>query len=300
MSDPRDHAEPAVVDVKRLRYFVAVAEELHFTRAAGRLGITQSSLSAAIRRLEDERGVELFRRSTRSVALTAEGERLLVESRALLAAVERFIAPPRPTTTLRVGVSPPLRRPLLDAIVAECTRQGSRVIAVRQEFSGALLRGVNEGSLDVALTLAAPQPPAGVLVERLTAVPLKIALAASDPRTARPSLALAELADLGLQVFGDPDGAGARAAAVLACRDAGLDPRLYISAYPYATPELSDGRAFALRPDVPDQWFEGVVYVPITPPAPTVSIELARRPGHNDVIAGFAEIARRVSGRVVP
>ena len=156
-----DHADTAAVDVRRLRYFVAVAEELHFTRAARRLGITQSSLSAAIRRLEDERGVVLLRRSTRSVALTDAGARLLVEARALLAAVERFNAPPSPSTTLRVGVTPPLRGTLLDPIVAACTTAGhSRVISVRMEFTGALVRGVDDGSLDVAFTLAPSEPPA--------------------------------------------------------------------------------------------------------------------------------------------
>src|SRR5690349_8354466 len=113
-----EHAD-ASVDVRRLRYFAVVAEELHFTRAAMRLGITQSSLSGAIQRLEAERGAPLLRRSTRRVSLTAEGERLLRKSRPLLRAVDRFAEPEPRGATLRVGVTPPARTGLLDVIAAE-------------------------------------------------------------------------------------------------------------------------------------------------------------------------------------
>src|SRR3954468_5431950 len=99
----------ANVDLRRVRYFVAVAEELHFTRAATRLGITQSSLSAAIQRLEAEHGAPLLRRSTRRVALTTEGRRVLRDARGLLRAADRFAAPRGRAATLRIGVCPPAR-----------------------------------------------------------------------------------------------------------------------------------------------------------------------------------------------
>jgi DNA-binding transcriptional LysR family regulator len=73
------------LDLRLLRAFVAVAEELHFTRAANRLYVAQQALSRDIRRLEEQVGSPLFVRSTRSVALTAEGERLLVHARSLIA-----------------------------------------------------------------------------------------------------------------------------------------------------------------------------------------------------------------------
>jgi DNA-binding transcriptional LysR family regulator len=76
---------PDDVDMRLLRHFVAVAEELHFTRAATRLYVAQQALSRDIRRLEEHVGVQLFIRTTRRVALTAEGERLLVRARELLA-----------------------------------------------------------------------------------------------------------------------------------------------------------------------------------------------------------------------
>src|SRR5215218_4200367 len=73
------------LDLRLLRHFVAVAEELHFTRAAARLYLAQQALSRDIGRLEQQLGVRLFIRTTRRVALTAEGERLLVRARELLA-----------------------------------------------------------------------------------------------------------------------------------------------------------------------------------------------------------------------
>jgi DNA-binding transcriptional LysR family regulator len=73
------------LDVRLLRHFVAVAEELHFTRAAARLYVAQQALSRDIRRLEQQLGVRLLTRTTRRVALTPEGERLLLRARELLA-----------------------------------------------------------------------------------------------------------------------------------------------------------------------------------------------------------------------
>jgi DNA-binding transcriptional LysR family regulator len=78
------------VDLRRLRYFVAVAEELHFGRAAARLHMSAPPLSQRIRELEHELGLALFERTSRKVALTTAGERLLVDARDVLRAMDRF------------------------------------------------------------------------------------------------------------------------------------------------------------------------------------------------------------------
>src|SRR3954447_16801176 len=163
----------ANVDLRRVRYFVAVAEELHFTRAAQRMGITQSSLSAAIQRMEAEHGAPLLRRSTRRGALTPEGPRVLREARALLRAADRFATPPERTATLRIGTCPPARVPLLDAIVGECVQSGfSEQIALREELSGALLDALDAGDVDIVVTLATDAESDGRHVELLATVPL--------------------------------------------------------------------------------------------------------------------------------
>ena len=82
--------EPSI-EIRQLRYFVAVAEELHFGRAAERLHMSQSPLSRAIRELEQDLGLVLFVRTTRSVELTAAGSVLLERSRRALAEIDRAI-----------------------------------------------------------------------------------------------------------------------------------------------------------------------------------------------------------------
>ena len=79
------------MDLRQLRYFVTVAEELHFSRAAGRLHLAQSALSAQVRHLEEEIGGPLLVRTTRRVTLTAAGEALFTEGRAILAAVDEAV-----------------------------------------------------------------------------------------------------------------------------------------------------------------------------------------------------------------
>jgi DNA-binding transcriptional LysR family regulator len=115
-----DETAGPILDLRRLRYFVAVAEELHFGRAAGRLYITQPVLSRQIRLLEQDLGAQLLERSSRQVRLTVPGERLLEDGRMLLAAAEaarrRCLASAAARPTLTIGfwgcewIAPALRR----------------------------------------------------------------------------------------------------------------------------------------------------------------------------------------------
>src|SRR3954447_26851572 len=97
------------MDLQHLRYFVAVADQLHFTRAARRLYVDQGALSGAIRRLEKELGVRLFDRDSHRVELTPAGAALYPEALSLLAGAERLVATAAahrsaPVTTLRIGL----------------------------------------------------------------------------------------------------------------------------------------------------------------------------------------------------
>lgn len=105
------------LDIRLLRSFVTVADELHFTRAAARLYVAQQALSRDIRRLEDELGTQLFVRTTRRVTLTAEGERLLAGARELVALHDRLLA------EVRTPV-----RPVVVDILSEGRLTGSRIL----------------------------------------------------------------------------------------------------------------------------------------------------------------------------
>src|SRR4051794_26048843 len=91
------------MELRHLRYFVAVAEELSFTRAAARLHIAQPALSVQVRRLEDELGVALLDRSRRAVALTDAGALMLAEARSLLGTLDQTVELVRRTASGEVG-----------------------------------------------------------------------------------------------------------------------------------------------------------------------------------------------------
>ncbi|MDQ0584837.1 LysR family transcriptional regulator [Streptomyces rishiriensis] len=185
------------MESRPLRYFVAVAEELNFARAAERLGISSPPLSRAIRLLETELGAVLFERTTHRVALTPAGEVLLSEARFALTALEaagrraRRAAAPEPKLALAVKADG--HAGLLEAILARFASDPAAVpVAVRlcgwQEQSRLLRRG----EADVAL-VHEPYDRTGLDTEELATEPRVAALAVSHPLAARDALCLADL-----------------------------------------------------------------------------------------------------------
>ena len=144
-------------ELRHLRYFVAVAEELSFSRAADRLHMAPSPLSAAIRQLESELGVDLFVRTTRHVELTAAGRRLLADGPGALAAVEAAFANTQRAGrgmlgTLRLGVSTVTRHELRPALLARLRERAPGIQAdVSMSTTGAIVRELLSRRLDVAV-----------------------------------------------------------------------------------------------------------------------------------------------------
>jgi DNA-binding transcriptional LysR family regulator len=154
-----------VPELRHLRYFVAVAEELSFSRAADRLHMAPSPLSAAIRRLEAELGVDRFVRTTRHVELTDAGRRLLAEGAGALAAVEAAFANATRAGqgvigTLRLGVSTVTRYELRPALLALLRDRAPGIQAdVSMSTTGALVRELLSRRLDVAVTFCLEPTP---------------------------------------------------------------------------------------------------------------------------------------------
>ena len=145
------------MELRHLRYFVAVAEEENVTRAAERLRISQPPLSRQIRDLEEELGVELFARTARSIRLTEEGKVFLEEARAVLqrtdeAATKVRNAVRRPKGNLSIGFAPSLTVDLLPAALRGFQKNHPSVrVSLHDMSSEEMLRGLRRGDIQLAL-----------------------------------------------------------------------------------------------------------------------------------------------------
>ena len=195
------------MDVRQLEYFVAVAEELSFTRAAVRCHVVQSALSYQIARLEREHGVLLFERSSRSVRLAPAGEVLLPRARTVLAEVELAGAELTAlagvvTGRLRVGMigTATLAAPAVERALALFHRSHPGVeITIQDTGSARMADQVRDGELDVAfIGLFADQVPSDVIHRVLSVEPLVAVVDRNHPLAdaATPTDAGIELRDL--------------------------------------------------------------------------------------------------------
>jgi len=204
------------VEVRELEYFVAVAEEQHFGRAADRLGIAQPPLSRAIQQLERRLAVPLLVRSSRGVSLTEAGSVLLREGRAALDAVAaaerrtRRAGPSRDGSQLvlvtKAGASVELLAKLLDAYAAEPDAVPVEVVLCGPGEQERLLR---DGRGDVALLHRPFDSTVGLDAEELLTEGQVAVLPAGHPLSTRPQLTLADLhaqVDLPLPRWPGPDG----------------------------------------------------------------------------------------------
>ena len=182
------------LDLRLVDYFVAVAEELHFGRAAERLHIAQPSLSQQIRRLEQQLGVTLFERNSRNVRLTRAGEAFLREGRRALAQTQRAISATRAAGAelLTVGFYGSAGRALLPAVLtAFHERQPATEVNVREILFGSIDE-ILEGKVDIAFTRLMPDQTQ-LEVEIIATEPRLIALANTHPLASRETLAFADL-----------------------------------------------------------------------------------------------------------
>jgi DNA-binding transcriptional LysR family regulator len=187
------------MELRQLRYFVAVAEELHFGRAAGRLGIAQPALSQQIRKLETDLGVELLTRNRRRVALSPAGAAFLPEARETVARAARAARVARRTAAGELGrlalgfVGSATDELLPRAMPVLRARYPDLEITLRESTSAEQVAALARGELDLGL-LRPPSPlPAGLRTRLLTREPLVAALPVGHRLTRLPRLTAADL-----------------------------------------------------------------------------------------------------------
>jgi DNA-binding transcriptional LysR family regulator len=217
------------VEVRQLRCFVAVADELHFGRAAERLHVAQPAVSQQLGRLERELGVRLLERTSRRVALTGDGRRLLGEARAALAAVDRIRAV---AADLSAGRAAVLRVGTTPGVGARLSRAAAKLRAAVPDLTLTLVDGtiaahtaaLRAGELDIALVRGAAGAR-GLQAVEVWHDPLQVLLPAAHPAAAAPAVPVAALAELTLRLPDRASDPALRDTLLAVCRDAGVEPR---------------------------------------------------------------------------
>ena len=242
------------MELRQLEYFVTVAEEANFTRAAERIRVAQPAVSAQIQRLEREVGQPLLDRSRRAVRLTAAGEAALPYARAALAAVadihvavDELTQLVRGTVTIGTVTTHSVDIP---SLLADFHAEHPSVeITLSTDSSDALIDKVRTGQLDTAIVSVGPdERPDGLDVEVVTDEAIAAAVSPTDELASRKTIRLKDLADRRLIAL--PVGAGIRRQFDAACARAGVTPRIAFEAStPLALADLAErGLGVAIVP----------------------------------------------------
>lgn len=232
-----------MVDSRQLRYFLAVARRLHFTRAAEDLHIAQPALSQTIQQLERDLGVTLFDRHSRGVTLTTPGEvlkrgaeRTLRELEVTVDEVRSYVG--QVTGRVRVGAWQSMEVRLPDLLAAFRSAYPAVDVAINEIVSDAMLEAVRASTLDLAFVVQREHVNmSGLECEPFITEPYDVAVAATHSLAQRKHIALAELAEEPF-VMHRP-GSAVRDQLLRACADAGFSPRVALE-----TGEMSAARAF--------------------------------------------------------
>ncbi len=295
------------MDLRQLRYFVTVAEELSFTRAAERLHMSQPPLSLQIRQLEEELGAALFQRSKHAVVLTAPGHALLVDARRMLGLAEearqRVAGVARGELgTLAVGFVGSTGRSIVPPLVRawQARRPGVR-LALTDLSSVGLYDALDEDSIQLALV----REPAHRLSHSsllLRREPMCLVVPPGHAFAGPPCISTAEL-EAAPMVMCSPLSAPAVHDKVRAiCAEAGFVPDVacHVNAIHALADLVAAGLGFAILPqgmqDARGPGGDGLVYRPITGARPSEVCALARADSDAVMVRDFLQVAREVFG----
>lgn len=289
------------MELRHLRYFVAVAEELHFGRAAARLFIAQPPLSQQIQQLERELGVTLFGRTSRRVQLTPAGEAFLEGARQTLAALEAAAQSARraargETGWLGIGFAASATYDLLPAVLHDFRAQFPDVTLSLIELNAAeQTQALHDRSIHVGFA----RPPAAhaqIVVEAVRREPFLVALPDAHPLAARPMLSLPMLAGEPFVSFPETPLPSYAQVVRAVCEAAGFAPRVVqeVREMQTALSLVAAGLGIALLPaSVQHLHRDGVVYRPLPDDAPRTEMAvICRKDDAAPVLQNFLAIIR--------
>jgi DNA-binding transcriptional LysR family regulator len=274
-----------VPELRHLRYFVVVAEELNFSRAATRLHMAQPPLSVAIRQLENELGTELFQRTTREVRLTEAGHVLLEGARRTLADADRAVAAAKRAGAgdlgqLRVVYSWSARFETLPALGQALRVHHPDVELLAQEmWNAAMIPALRSGAVDIAIALC-PELAPDLADEVIRTEPVVAVLAATHPLASEKAIPLSSLAEETFVFFARELAPRLHDVLISLCRRAGFEPKVGSGSFHtgWDLGTLSRAEVVAVAPrSVTSRLAEGVIGVPLSEPTDLLDTRLLWR-----------------------
>lgn len=224
------------IDLRLLRYFIAVAEEGHLTKAAQRIGIQQPPLSQQIRVLEKELGVTLFNRLPRGMELTESGRALLADGRGILAQMEATVAGVRRIAQGKMGrvavgfTESASLHPFVHGVIRAFRAAAPDVaLTVEETNTAELVAALRQKQLDLAFVRSPVGDASGLTMEPMLVEDMMAALPIDHPLAGngrRKSIALAALADESFIMTRRPSGPGLYDTIIAACHAAGFSPHV--------------------------------------------------------------------------
>lgn len=298
------------MELRHLRYFAAVADELHFGRAAQRLGMAQPPLSQQIRNLEDELGVTLFHRTKRRVELTEAGQAFLSRVRIILETAGDAVSEAQRVARGELGrvAIGFMSAAMLDQFPAILRGFRRRFPDAQMQFaqlpSNEQLKAVASGHVDVGFVDIAHRAPTtmvgdvAVRVERAWSEALLVALPPEHPLARRPALALADLANEPFVTLPREPATGYYDQIIGLCRGAGFSPviRQEAAQLPAVLALVAAGLGVAIVPCcVQAQWQSQIAFRPLAEPAAIDVTMISRADNASPVLAAFREAVHRES-----